>query len=105
MLVLLQATDLAKGLNGDDEKITVDALKEESKEEPNYKRVDVVHIFHTISSRQLPPERIGGIINMLMRPSSTVEEIENSLVCNLPFFLFLKRNLKFFYDNMLDNML
>lgn len=88
---LLQIIDLAKALKGEKGKITVDTVKEHSKKEPDYKCVDSMHIFHTILLRELPPERIGGIINLILatRPSATTEEVEDSLVCNLQFFMSL----------------
>lgn len=79
---LLQTINLAKILEGEKNKITVDIVKEHSKSEPDYKCVDSMHIINTILSRELPAERFGGIINIIlaMRPSATTKEIEDSLV-------------------------
>lgn len=80
----MQTIDLAKKLNGEKDKITVETVKEQCKMDPDYKSVDSMHVVHTILSRELPPERFGAIINLMltMRPSATTEEIEDSLVCH-----------------------
>lgn len=69
-------------MKGEKGRITVDIVKKHSKSEPDYKLVDSMHILHTILSRQLPPERIGGIINLNLatRPSSSTEDVEEALV-------------------------
>lgn len=61
--------------------------------DPDYKSVDSMHIFRAILSRDLPPERIGGIINLVLttRPSATIDEIEDSLVFYVPFSIDLNR--------------
>lgn len=84
LFLLLQTIDLAKKLNGEKDKITVEIVKEQCKMDPDYKSVDSMHVVHTILSRELPPERIGALINLMliMRPSATNEEIEDSLVCH-----------------------
>lgn len=76
--------DIARKLNGEKEKITLGTVKEQCKMDPDYKTVDGMHVLHTILLRELPPERIGGLINLVLstRPSATTEEIEDSLVCN-----------------------
>lgn len=83
-IFLWQMINIARKLNGEKEKITVETVKEQCKMDPDYKTVDGMHVLHTILLRELPPERIGGIINLVLstRPSATTEEIEDSLVCN-----------------------
>ena len=75
-------------LHGKAHRITVDIIKENSEsmtDSENYEYVDNMHIFHTILSRELPSERIAGIINLILakRAEATTKEIEDSLVCNL----------------------
>lgn len=86
LFVLLQAIDLAKNMKGDKNIITVDMVKNPTWNNlPDFKTVDQMHIFQAIVSRELPPERFGGVINLLLatRQCATMEEIEDSLVCNI----------------------
>lgn len=76
-------------LKGDKDRITVDIIKEPTwNSMPDFKRVDTMHIFHTILSRELPPKCFGAIINLelAMRRCATTEEIEDSLVCQTAVF-------------------
>lgn len=86
----MQTIDLAKKLKGEKDKITVDTVKEQCKLDPDYKSVDAMHIFHAILSRELPAERISGIIHMVLttRPSATTDEIEDSLVFTIQCSIF-----------------
>lgn len=63
-------------------KIEVDAIVERSKALPEYKLIDNIKILQAIFSRELPPERFNGLINLIYstRPSATTKEIENALV-------------------------
>lgn len=67
---------------GDNDKIDMDAVKERSKTLPEHKMIDNIKIIQSIFSRQLPPERFNGLINLIYasRPSATPKEIESALV-------------------------
>lgn len=82
-----QAIDLTKTMKGDNTKITMDDVKEYSKSVQDYKSLDSMHILHSILLRDLPQERFGAIINLILatRPSASTEEIEDSLVCSQVF--------------------
>lgn len=76
----------------------MDTIKELKLDDmPDFKRVDTMHIFHSILSRELPPERFGAMINLIlaMRQCATTEEIEDSLVCNFNMCSFCKWSTKF----------
>lgn len=84
---------MAKSLHGEKEKITEDTIKKSMwNRMPDFKCVDSTHIFHTILSRELPPERIGGVINLKLatRRCATTEEVEDSLVCLRVIFASMK---------------
>lgn len=84
----MQVIDLAKNLKGDKDTITVDSFNHStSNNMPDFKRVDQMHTFQTILLRELPPERIGAIINLILttRQCATTEEIEDSLVSNVQY--------------------
>lgn len=79
-----QVVELAKPMKGEKAEITVDDVKKHSKSVEDYKTLDGMHILHTILSRDLPPERFGAIINLILstRPSASTEDIEDALVCD-----------------------
>lgn len=81
---------LAKDLKGDKDTITVDVVKRTNAicKTSDFKAIDALHIFHTILSRELPPERFGAIVNLIAATElrATTEEIEDSLVCSLKYF-------------------
>lgn len=86
---LLQAIELSKALKGDRGTITVDTVKESNSDNSeDFKCVDAMHILNAILSRELPPERFGAIINLILATSRcvTTKEIEDSLVCNHLFY-------------------
>lgn len=85
-LYYLQMVYIAKDLKGDKDTITVDAIKRlQPYNMPECKSIDAMHISQTILSRELPPERFGGIINLVAATELrvTTEEIEDSLVCTM----------------------
>lgn len=92
-LFLPQIIGLANALKGEKKEITVDDVKRHSKTEQDFKCVDCMHIFHTILSRELPPERIGAIINLMLatRPTASTENVEDALVCISLGFRYLSR--------------
>lgn len=85
----LQAIELAKALKGDRQTITVDTVRQSNwHNTDDFKSIDAAHILNTILSRDLPPERFGAIINLILATNlraSTEEEIEDSLVWNYRF--------------------
>lgn len=63
-------------------KINVYTVKEYSKQEAEYRIIDNANILQAMLSRQLPPERIGGLVNLIAatRPSAQEDEIQKALV-------------------------
>lgn len=80
--ILLQIHIFAQLPKDENMKIDVSAIVERSKALPEYKLIDNIKILQSIFSRELPPERFNGLINLIYstRPSAATKEIENALV-------------------------
>ena len=63
-------------------KINVDTVKDYASREAEYRVVDNANIMASILSKQLPAERIGGLVNLMAvtRASATEAEIQKALV-------------------------
>ena len=75
--------DLAKiSKNGENSTIHVDDIQVRGKGVTDYKILDNANILQTILLKELPSERINGLINLIYvaRPSATSEEIQSALV-------------------------
>lgn len=75
-------TTLAVRMYGQFSKINVDTVKEYAKQGVEYRAVDNANILQSMLSKQLPPERIGGLVNLMAvaRSSATEDEIQKALV-------------------------
>lgn len=75
---------LAESLHGKNSKINVDAVKEIRRRQhlENGDQMDQAYLLKVMLSKQLPPERVNGIINLILmvRRNATDDEIENALV-------------------------
>lgn len=97
-------------MKGEKGTITVDTIKDRTGNTmPDFKYIDVMHIYQTILSRELPPERYGAIINLELanRQSATIEEVEDSLVRNRKYsnkfnIHLLFQNVEFFQRYLYD---
>lgn len=70
-------------LDGRRRKIDASTVKDHSKDLPNeYRVIDDANILETILLRQIPSERINGVLTLFfaLRNGATNEEIENALV-------------------------
>lgn len=75
---------LAEALQGKNSTITVDAVKDFRRHLhfDNGDQIDRAYVLKVQLSKQLPPERVNSIINLILmfRRSATDNEIENALV-------------------------
>lgn len=63
-------------------RITVETVKEYSKQEAEYRIIDNANIMKSLLTKQFPPERVGGLVNLIAatRPSAPDAEIQKALV-------------------------
>lgn len=75
---------LAETLHGKNSTINVDAVKgiRRSRHLENGDQMDQAYVLKVQLSKQLPPERVNAIINVILmvRRNATDDEIENTLV-------------------------
>lgn len=84
---------LAETLHGKNSTINVDTVKgiTRSRHLENGDQMDQAYVLKALLSKQLPPERVNAIINVILmvRRNATDDEIENTLVgwryCNHTF--------------------
>lgn len=67
---------------GQIQKIEVNTVKEYSKQEAEYRIIDNANIMQSLLTKQFPPERIGGLVNLIAatRPNAPEDEIQKTLV-------------------------
>lgn len=83
-LITIQIYDIDKMARNRDSKIDVSTVRNHFTVNSinEYYLIDHAQIFHDFISKELPPERINGIVNLMVavRPASDDKDVENALV-------------------------